>query len=82
MPNEIGTKGQLHACGTHNISSEELEKLNSGFLISIIHGRYFSYFTILLCGVKWAFSVIPYLALKINEFLFYPINIIILLDKI
>ena len=40
MQSNCGFEGQVNACWTHNMSTKELETIQSaGFLISVIHGR-------------------------------------------
>lgn len=40
MQPQHGLHGQLHACWTHGVTSEEYKRIrSSGFLVSVIHGR-------------------------------------------
>ncbi|KAJ6842160.1 catalytic/ hydrolase isoform X1 [Iris pallida] len=41
MQSSCGFEGQINACWTHKMTSKELDQIRtSGFLISVIHGRY------------------------------------------
>lgn len=40
MQSAKGFDGQINACWTHKLTRREIELLRSGFLISVIHGRY------------------------------------------
>lgn len=42
MQSNHGFDGQANACWRHEMSTKELESIcSAGFLISVIHGRYF-----------------------------------------
>lgn len=43
MQSNHGLEGQINACWTHKMTKIEIERIRStGFLVSIIHGRYIS----------------------------------------